>query len=81
MGTASVDLSGDYPMGAAPMSLPEKYDRSASGEASAEGEQFLGGNRHTRDVSEDIGVQGFTQPQPYTSVQHSVPPGGRVGGY
>lgn len=77
MGTTVVDLSGDYPMRALQMQQPEKWDRSASGAGSAEGEQFLGQQGQASPRTEYVGAQGFEQPQPYTSVQYSVPPAGK----
>ncbi|KAL5315720.1 hypothetical protein ACEPPN_016590 [Leptodophora sp. 'Broadleaf-Isolate-01'] len=77
MGTAIVDLSGDYPMGAGPMQGPEKYDRAGSGEVSAEGEQFLGGAGQASPRQDYVGAPGFSQPQPYTGVQYAVPPAGK----
>ncbi|KAK0124034.1 hypothetical protein ONS95_009020 [Cadophora gregata] len=80
MGTAVVDLSGDYPMRAGPMQQPEKWNRSGSGEAIAEGEQFLGpqGQASPRIVYAGAPGEGFGQPQPYTGVQqHTVPAGGK----
>lgn len=77
MGTTVVDLSGDYPMRARQMQQPEKWDRSASGAGSAEGEQFLGQQGQASPRTEYVGDQGFEQPQPYTSVQYSVPPAGK----
>ncbi|PVH77956.1 hypothetical protein DL98DRAFT_636645 [Cadophora sp. DSE1049] len=77
MGTTVVDLSGDYPMRAGQMQQPEKWDRSASGEASTEGEQFLGASGQASPRTEYVGVQGFSQPQLYTAVQYTVPPGGK----
>ncbi|KAL2062708.1 hypothetical protein VTL71DRAFT_5780 [Oculimacula yallundae] len=65
MGTEVVDLSGDYPVGAAPMQRPEKYDGSVSGAGSAEGEVFLG---------------GAGQPSPrqeYAGVHYTVPAAGK----